>query len=56
MCGAGISGNQIKLVRASMKNAETKVKFQTQLTEPFQKRQVLDWPQLYLSWLLNMSS
>jgi hypothetical protein len=39
MCDAGIPGNLIRIVGASMKNAETKVKFQTQLTEPFQIRQ-----------------
>jgi len=39
MCDAGIPGKLIRLVRASMKNTEAKVKFQTQLAEQFKIRQ-----------------
>jgi hypothetical protein len=39
MCDVGIPGKLIRLFKASMKNTETKVKFQTQLAEPFKIRQ-----------------
>jgi hypothetical protein len=39
MYDVGIPGKLIRLVRASVKNTEAKVKFQTQLTEPFKIRQ-----------------
>jgi len=39
MHDAGIPGKLIRLVRASMKNTEAEVKFETQFAEPFKIRQ-----------------
>jgi hypothetical protein len=59
MYDAGIPGKLIRLVRSSIKDTEAEVKFQTRLNNLKKGRalnKVMDWPQLYVTWLLNMSS
>ena len=60
MYDTGISGKWIRLVEATMKDADAQLKVQTQLVEPFKIRQglkkVMGWPHLYLPCFSNMSS
>jgi len=57
MCNAGIPGKQVRLVKATMKDAEAQVMVQAQWTEQLKIRQGLkQGDRLAPSWLSNMSS
>jgi sorting nexin-29 len=60
MYDVGITNKLVRLVRSTMKDSEAQMKIQTQLTAPFKiqqsLKQVMVWPQRYLTWLLIVSS